>query len=191
MRYIKLFFIALLLPVISHAQDISIKEGPVKMGKTKLSGFTASYSHTKDVAVNAMEGKITAAGIRRSSHKKGFSIYRGVAWQAINNNKGDYYYKVKGKKSHTKLYFVASKGYDNYITSTSDAEIAGNIKKFLQDLDAQMTLNEKIGAKEAELKQVQQKNAVLTEQIDRNNAEELKKQKELKTMKVVRPTYDK
>jgi len=191
MRIIRLLFVALLLPVLAGAQGINIKEGTIKMGKTKLQGFTATYQHPKNLVTDNMEKNIADAHLKRSSRKKGFSIYRGAAWTAISANKADYYYKVKSKKGQTMLSFAVSKGYDNYVTSVNDATLAANITRYLQNLDAQIVTNEQIKTKEGELKQIQQNNDALNKQLSESQKEQKKKNSELNTLKKQPVLFDK
>jgi len=160
MNLMKALFIALLLPCIANAQNVTIKEGTVKMGKTKLWSFTATYEQPKSVVIDAMESKITAANLTRDSRKKGFSIYRSAQWPAISSNKADYYYNVKHKKGKTMLSFTVSKQYNDYITSANEPEIAAHIKQYLQNLDFQMANSEKT-KKDGDAKQTAQKNDAL------------------------------
>ena len=183
MRFIKIALIAIILPCIAKAQGVNIKEGAMKMGKQKLWAFTATYDYPKDAVIGAMESNLDNANLKRSAKKKGVCTYRAASWPSISNNKADYYYKAKGSKGRTMLSLVASKGYDNYVTSSNDAEIAGNITRYLQNLDVQIATALKIKAKEEELKQIKGNNDALARQNAEAKKAEDKKVQEINALK--------
>lgn len=177
MRFIKFMLFAVVLPCFAHAQQVPVKEGNVKMGKQKLWSFTATYDHPKNAVIDAMENNMDNAKLKRTSKKKGVFTYKAASWPTISNNKADYYYKVKSSKGHVMLSLAVSKGYDNYVTSTNDAEMAGKINTYLQNLDIQIANAEKLKVKEEELKQMKSSNETLAKQAaDAKKAEEKKVQ---------------
>jgi len=182
-RSIRLLLLVLILPFGLWGQDIKIKEGPVKMGKTKLWCFSARYNYDKTATTEAMEQNISRANIKRSSRKKGFSKYKGVSWTTFSNTSCDYYYKVRSKKGRSTVYLCVSKGYDNYVTSTSDAAIAGNINTYLQNLNEQIAQIADLKQKEVELKAMEKKNAEAQKQLDAAKKEEAEKAKQLQQAK--------
>jgi hypothetical protein len=184
MRSLRFLLIIAFFPFTVSAQNIEIKEGSAKMAKTKLWCFSTVYKYDKSMAIEAIEAKISGANIKRSARKKGFSIYRGVSWPSvIPNNKADYYYKVKGKKGKTTLYFCASKGYDNYVTTTKEPELARNIVNLLQTLDTDMATAAAIKAKELELKSINEKNAEINKQLEATKKQQSDKAKEIDALK--------
>lgn len=184
MRTLQLLLFIALLPFTTQAQNIEIKEGNAKMAKTKLWCFSTVYKYDKNIAIETIEAKIASANIKRSARKKGFSIYRGVSWPSIiPNNKADYYYKVKSKKGKTTFYFCASKGYDNYVTTTKEPELARNIITLLQTLDTDMATAASIKAKELELKSIAEKNAEINKQLEATKKQENEKAKEIEALK--------
>ncbi len=184
MRNLRFLFLIVLFPFTVSAQNIEIKEGNAKMAKTKLWCFSTTYKYDKTLAIEIIESKIASANLKRSARKKGFSIYRGVSWSTIiPNNKADYYYKVKGKKGKTTFYFCASKGYDNYVTTAQEPELAKNIISFLQTLDTDMATAASIRAKELELKSITEKNAEINKQLEETKKQENQKSKEIEALK--------
>ena len=134
----------LLISAIATAQDVKVKEVMIKKGSGKIPGFVATYRHSRAATKDAIRGATATMGLKHTHHKKGWYFYKGAVWQSISPNKGDYYYKVRGKKKKAKVYFIASKGYDNYVTSATDGSLANNINAFLQDLNARIAAMEKI-----------------------------------------------
>lgn len=183
MRILKVILVMFLFPMLATAQEITVKEGNEKMGKTKLWCFSAVYPHDKNTTIEIMEQNIADANIKRSSRKKGFMIYKGVTWAAISNKKGDYYYKIKSKKGKTTVYLCASTGYDNYVTTKSNPEIAGGIVGYLQKMDGQIRNAIAIKQKEKELMEISEKNAEIAKQLDKTKEAKAEKAKEIEALK--------
>lgn len=173
--------VCFLAPLFCSAQKVS--EQSIKMGNNQLNGYAAVSNHGKAEMKAAMEEKLTEAGIKKDSKKKGFYVYKGVSWPAISPNKVDVYYKVKGNGRKSTVYFVSSKGYDNYITSASDAQGASNITAFLQTLDAQIELDKQIKEKEAQLKKLNDEAKKKEEKAKDAQQAEDKKAQELQELK--------
>ena len=158
-------------PLAIFAQEV--KESKVKVGRDHKDGYVAVSRHSSAAIKNVIEIKFRNAGLIKRSTKKGFRTYKGVVWPVVSTNKMDVYYRVKGNSRKCKVYMVASKGYDNYITGATDANAAANIITFLQSLDRQAELDEQIDAKQAELKTLDDKAKEADKQ--KKEAEESKK----------------
>ena len=155
MRFTGLLVTVLMqLPLQLFAQEVRLKEDMIKKGREKVPGFVAIYKHPRTITRETLKGIVTTMDIKHIHHKKGFSVSKGAVWQSISPNKGDYYYKVGGKKKKAKVYFIASKGYDNYITSATDAATAANINAFLADLTTKIAAAEKIQELQVELQTI-------------------------------------
>jgi hypothetical protein len=89
------------------------------------------------------DSKTTTKGIGERMSKdslkyktsEGFILYKNVVLFSIAGNSNvDLYFKVEGKKNISTVYMLVSKGYNNFVSSSSDAEIAKNIKTFMTNL---------------------------------------------------------
>ena len=168
------------LPLFAHAQLVS--EGTIKVGKDEKKGFIAACKNSRAEIKIALEGKLKEANLDKHSKKKGFYTYKGVVWSVASANKIDLCYAIKGKKRRAKIYLVASKGYDNYITSGSDATAAGNISIFLQQIDAEADKNIEIKKIEDEIAKANEK--LQADQAKAKKAEEDKKKKDAELQKL-------
>ena len=164
--------------------QIAIEEVKTKMGKTELQCFAATYNKPKGITSELLDNTFQNANVRKSARKKGFTIYRAALCNNISTNKSDYYTKVKNKKGKTIVYLCASKGYDNYVTSTNDTAMAGNITRFLQELDARIETEMAIRQKEAELQKIQKENKKLDDKLQDAKKQEEKKSDELNKMRI-------
>ena len=181
-RIIQAMFLGILLfPILTTAQEA--KEKAIKMGKKEMPGFVATGKYEKALVQQAIMGRLNEAGIRKHKKKKNFYVFKEITWPDISANKIDLYYKVSKKKHKSKIYFVVSKGYDNYVTSVSDATVAAAIVNFLAQVDSMVERSEEIKNKEREVKLMDDK--LMQEKLDVKKAEEEKarKAKELEEMK--------
>lgn len=157
----KQFFIgALLLVTAAYSNAQNIYSGNVEFDKTTQQGTIAEYNYTEDLVSNVLISEIEkSAG--KSKSVKGFQLFKGVHINEISPDAIDLYVKIdrKSKKEKDKsvVYVLVSKGYDNFVTTASDASVFDNTKTFLQnittkfaasDLSSQITEQEKLVKKE-------------------------------------------
>lgn len=178
---ITLFIVMLLCPLLANGQKVA--EEKIKIGKTEASGFVATSKYNKTQIEEALAAELAKAGLKKPGSKKKFKTYKEVDWQAISPAKIDVYYKVAKKKRRTKVYFVVSKGYNNFVTSANDAGIAASITSFLGQVDAAAALNEEIKRKQQEVKAMNEKLEKEKAAIQKAEDEKRKKEQEIEAMK--------
>lgn len=186
MRPVKITLFFLLFPIALFAQQVQVTEGTAKMGKKKLWSFMATYNFNKNQTLEVLEGDVKTANLKHASKKKGFKIYKGATWTTITPNKSDYYYKVKEKHGKTTLYFVVSKGYENYVTTTNDATMAASITSYLQNLDGRITTNEQIKLKQGELAKIEAEKKANEAALEASQKQQKLKTQEIKTLKATK-----
>src|SRR5262249_22279324 len=108
--------------------------------------------------------------------KKQYYTYHEITMPQVNSGKIDLLCKVHKKGRRAKVYFVVSRGYDNYVSAASDPIVAANVTKYLGGLDAVIDENEAAKKKEAELQELDRK--IEKEKADVKQAEDERKQKE-------------
>lgn len=172
---------ALLSPLAGNAQDIT--EGTVKVGKDQKMGYIAESRYGTDEVEAVMTQKLTAAGITKGKKKSKFYTYKEVTWPAISPAKIDLFYKVQKKKHKSMIYLVVSKGYNNYVTTATDALTSSNITSFLKDIDRAVLHNEEVARKEAEVKEMNDKLQQEKNDVKKAEDEKAKKAKELDDLK--------
>lgn len=118
-----------------NVQAQKVVETGISYNKQNINGFVGSYNiPSKDLSTIA--DAYFAKNIKGKKKKnKGFSVFQGVNWPAVPLEIGDVYYSVSGKKNESSLSVMVSKGYDNFITSASDAEIAAAVQRFFTDFN--------------------------------------------------------
>ena len=141
------------IPMLLKAQNAS--EGTVKIMKAESSAAIATYDYPEEIVEKALTIKLEKAGLGKQRKQQGFFTYKGASWPEVSAEKLDVYVKVESKKKSTIISLVTAKGYDNFVSSSSDAATMEKMKQFLNDFAAEVaTYNEQqleIAEKEAKL----------------------------------------
>lgn len=163
---------------INAVQAQDVRETSISFNKGSYSGVMADYNYSKDIVTKALEKRMKDANLGKSKTTSKFVSYTGVNWMEVSPDKLDVYYKVSGKKNKSNVEFLISKGYDNYINSTTDASAIQNLRNFLASLEKDIKVilhennldaqNDAIKKAEKELKSAQ--NSVSNIEKDLENA---------------------
>ena len=130
MRKIFLFItVAFVLPLLSIGQAADTL---TYFNQQTLAASVAHYNYSAEEINGALEKKFIAAKFPKASKSKdGYMLYKGVSMPEISTVKLDFYSKVVPNGANSSLYIILSKGYDNYISKSSDPEIIANTLNFL------------------------------------------------------------
>ncbi len=178
---IRIFLALLLLPVFTNAQEV--EEGIINIGKDEKAGFIATSRNDRDLVFNALASKLNDQGLTNYTIKKKFYTSKEVIIPEISPNKIDLFFKVAKVKNRTKIYFVVSKGYDNYVTSASEPAMAIGIVNFLKQIDGIVVHTEEVRKKEEEMKAANAKVEAEKERVRMAEEEKNRKAKELEDLK--------
>lgn len=143
-------------PMLLKAQNAS--EGTVKIMKAENSAAIAAYEYPKEIVEGALTAKLEQAGLGKQRKQQGFLTYKGANWQEVSSEKLDVYVKVESKKKHTIVSLLTAKGYDNFVSSSSDAATMEKMKQFLNGFTANIASYQQqldIAEKEAKLEKSQ------------------------------------
>lgn len=132
------FALALVSPVFSKAQAIDTL---VYYNQQSQPAALADYNYTAEEVNGALEKKFLDAKFPKAIKvKDGFFLYKGVLLPEIALVKLDIYTKVMAKgTSNSDLFIMLSKGYDNFISKTTDPEIAANTLVFMNGFNKNLT----------------------------------------------------
>lgn len=111
------------------AQDA--KEVTVKYNKVPQNAVVATYDQSAEVVTAALKERLPKEGLTKMKSSGGYMIYSGVLWSPVSNDKMDVYFKVDGKKDQSTITVLASKGYDNFVSTSNDPVTVEQIKKYL------------------------------------------------------------
>lgn len=145
-KAIKSIALVLAIAATGTATAQNAHESSVKFNKTTENAVVADFDKPADVVEAALKNRLEKEGLGKMKSTKGFMSYPGTLWNSVSSDKLDVYFKVEGKKDKSTVSVLVSKGYDNFITSGSDAKTIDNVKAFLNGLreytnSYQLTLN--------------------------------------------------
>lgn len=171
----KLFIYSLLgLSILAanvKVQAQSAYETKVSYMKNDVSGYAADYNISKSELSDVAEAYFKEQLKTKSKKNKDFYMFQGINFQDIfGQEKGDLYYKVDGNKKSSKLILLVSKGYDNFVNGSSDAQVANNAKNFLNNFQKEIDkyLKSKLIEEQKELiKKAEKENKSLLEDQSR------------------------
>jgi hypothetical protein len=106
-------------------------ESSIKFNKKSENAVVADFNKSAEVVEAALKDRLEKEGLGKMKTSKGFMSYAGTLWNSVSADKLDVYFKVEGKKDKSTVSVLVSKGYDNFITSGSDAKTIDNVKAFL------------------------------------------------------------
>jgi len=109
-------------------------ESSVKFNKTNENAVVADFDKPAEVVEAALKDRLDKEGLGKMKTSKGFMSYAGTLWNSVSTDKLDIYFKVEGKKNKSTVSVLVSKGYDNFITTATDAKTIENVKTFLNSL---------------------------------------------------------
>lgn len=180
--------LAIAFAITGAAQAQNAHEAAVKFNKTTENAVIADYDKPADMVEAALKDRLEKDGLGKMKSSKGFMGYAGTLWNTVSTDKLDLYFKVEGKKDKSTVTVLISKGYDNFITSASDARTIDNVKAFLNDFmtyanSYQLGLN--IKAQEENIKKVEK---TFNNSVDNNK--DLLAQKEKLERKIAESNND-
>lgn len=133
MKPLKTFLLSAMLlalsPVVAFSQNA--KEIKVKLMKDDQPALIATYNAPKDVVEDAIKDRFDKANFGKRKTTKGYSYWKEVSWPEVTSDKLDVYIKVDGKNNESTVTMLVSKGYDNFVSTTSDALLVQKLKDFL------------------------------------------------------------
>lgn len=114
-----------------QAKAQNAMETSVDFKKDKHNAVVATYEVPKDMLEAALKQRLDKDNLGKMKKSDGFITYSAVIWNVTGNVKMDLYFKVDGSKNKSTISVLASKGYDNFVSSNTDADIINNLKTYL------------------------------------------------------------
>ncbi len=164
MKKLLLFLIALVFYGFAIAQTRSIQVEYQKISRSAMENEMPFSSKTVEKAIEDMFSKMGYKG----SGIKGFDLYKGVRISDWGTDTYDIYFKTERKsrrdKENTVVTMMISKGFDAFVSDTSDMEVFRKAKLYLDSLlfvVAAYDLEQEIAVQEDELKSAEKKSTNL------------------------------
>lgn len=123
---------ALCIGSYAAAQTVGEAMAPFDKSGNK-NAFTLQVTANKKYVQEALDNKFKESKLKGKTEKS-VTKYAAVEYPAICAKKCDIYTKVDGSDNVATIYLFVSKGYDEFVTSSTDPETANSAKQFLSDL---------------------------------------------------------
>ncbi len=125
-----LFLVAVFLVAVSvKAQNF----GELEVQKKKIPALITEVPYAASVTEDAIRQKFSQMGYS-AKESKGVYTYKGVRIPDISDETLDIMIKVERKsrkeKDESNVYFIVSRGYENYIKATDDAAFLERVKQY-------------------------------------------------------------
>ncbi len=121
-------------PNHSKAQFVSVETKMKNLDAVSIS-FPISEVDLEEI----FEEKMKSVGAARKSKKwkavRGYRSYQALTVGEVSQDKMDYYYAIDGNKENSTVTVAVSRGYDNFLSRSTDAEEFAKIKNFLESLN--------------------------------------------------------
>jgi len=112
-------------------------ETTAKIADAEHPAFTENYAYPPHVVTDAILARLKKDGVSGRS-KKGMITATAVRYPVLSSEALDLYFQVSGRgrkdKDGSAVTFFVSKGRDNFIDKSSDATLARNARKYLDNL---------------------------------------------------------
>lgn len=171
-------FVMFAIIASGFAMAQTVEEQIIDFNKSKTNGFVINIKGVDSKAsMNAIQNYFKEINFGKSKNASGFVVYKGQTCPLIGDNKYDIYLTTiqKGKKKDlsSDIVMIVSYGYDNMISSSSDANTANSIKNFMSTKFPQAI----------EKYQLEEKIAQLKKDLEKANKEKAKNDKAMEKMK--------
>lgn len=128
MQKITILFFLLFASLAGFSQSY---EGTATYNKKTLPAIIADYPYSDDVVLGAIKDDLKKKGFTGKSNK-GFWEYKGVLMNELGPDRLDLYIKVERKSKKEKdasiLTMMAAKGYENFVSRSSDAAVSDGVR---------------------------------------------------------------
>ena len=158
----KTIFCSLSLIIIFCATGFSqdISETNISFMDGKQNAIEAKYNFSEDIMETVVKNVLEKKSIKKTKNTKGYSFYEGIVWGELCSDKIDFYIKVDGNKTSSKVIILISKGYNNFISESSDPSTIKNVKKLCKEFNVNAIeehLNREISKQEEVIKDAEKK----------------------------------
>ena len=160
MKYILTFISAVTLYTVSIAQS---RTTTVEYQKINRQAVVADIPFPEKTVRDAIDNKMEQMGYK-GKDTKGFTVYKGVRMPELGNDSYDLYFTAdrvsRKEKENSTLTLMVSKGFDAFVSDSSDARVLGNVKNYLdtiKNMIAAYDLEQQIMAQEDAVKKANKK----------------------------------
>jgi len=160
MKYIFTLLFTLAVYTVATAQS---RTTTVEYQKINRQAVVNEIPFPEKTVRDAIDNKMQQMGYK-GKDSKGFMVYKGVSISELGNDTYDLYFmadkKSRKEKGSAILTLMITKGYDNFISESSDAQVMVNAKNYLNNIGniiAASDLEQQIAAQEDVVKKTDKK----------------------------------
>ncbi len=137
MRYLlSVFLLSVLCSWSRSAVGQAAQDANIRFGKTDRPGLLITYPYSKGITESAVRARLDRAGLGKAKSDKGFMSFQAASWGEVAPGQLDVYAKVDANRedNQSTIALLVSKGYDNYVSASSDPAINAKLKAWLDAL---------------------------------------------------------
>jgi hypothetical protein len=160
MKYIITLICTLALYSVSTAQS---RTTTVEYIKVNRQAVVNDIPFPEKTIMNAIDNKMEQMGYK-GKDSKGFTVYKGVKMPELGNDSYDLYFmadkKSRKDKENCTLTLMITKGFDSFVSDSSDVKVINNAKSYLdtiKNMIAAYDLEQQIMAQEDVIKKANKK----------------------------------
>lgn len=201
-----LFTLCISAALAAGAQSV---EGTAEYNKAKQPAVVCEFPYPPGLVETVLGDDLKQKGFGKGKSTKGYQLYQAINFGEVSSEKIDLYVRVDKKSRKEKeistLTVLVSKGYDNFIGSSTDAGIMSNLATYVNGLTPKLeksSLEIQIADQEALVRKEEKKyndlvddgeslvkkKKKLEDDIDDNKKEQDKQKSELDKQKVILET---
>ncbi|MGC4100160.1 hypothetical protein [Ferruginibacter sp.] len=176
MKYLFTLLFTIALFTAANAQS---RTGTVEYQKINRQAVIAELPFPEKTIRDAIEDTMQKMGYK-GKDSKGYTVYKGVHLPALGNDLYDLYFladrKSRKDKESSTLTLMITKGYDSFVSDSSDSRVINNAKDYMDSIRntiAAYDLEQQIVAQEDAVKKADKKFTGLVD--DAANLEKKKK----------------
>lgn len=160
MKHLFTLICALALYITATAQS---RTATVEYQKVNRQAVVAEIPFPEKTIRDAIDNKMEQMGYK-GKDSKGFTVYKGVRMPELGNDSYDLYFmadrKSRKEKENSTLTLMISKGFDSFVSDSTDARVMTNAKNYLdsiRNMIAAYDLEQQIIAQEDAVKKADKK----------------------------------
>jgi predicted RNA-binding protein with RPS1 domain len=161
MKNFILLLIALTGGFMGFAQSYETK---AEYNKSQQPAILCEFAYAPGLVENAITEELKQKGFGKGKSTKGYTLYQAINFTEISSEKIDFYLLVDKKSRKEKdiaiVTILVSKGYDNFMSGTSDPSVLQNVMTYVNGLKEKLekiSLEMQITDQEVSLKKEQKK----------------------------------
>jgi hypothetical protein len=132
MKIIFTTLVALFITLYAGAQSFETKS---EYNKQQQPAVMSEFAYPPDLVEDVILEDLKQKGFGKGKSTKGYTLYQAINFTEISGEKIDLYVKIEKKSRKEKdisiVTFLVSKGYENFVSGTSDANMMQNIMNYV------------------------------------------------------------